>query len=171
MQTYLDEGLTVLHGRGTTLACICRGTDYNNTLVGISRQPTPEMVIEKAHEFIKLYNIDSVYCATEDAAIYAKFEKEFGARLIPNIQRKYNGNDGMLLAQYNVKHNIDATTVAREYFRSIYIVSQCDYFIGGAVSSTGAVMLMPNNFKETYVFRLGSMTADDVAHGRAASLT
>ena len=44
----------------------------------------------------------------------------------------------------------------------MYIVSQCDAFVGGQVCGTDAVMLMPNNFKDTYIFQLGVVTQRDI---------
>lgn len=147
----------------TKVGCICRGTDYfNSSVIGISKQPTAQMMIGKVKEYINQYNIDKVYCATEDKRIYKIFQKEFGDRLIPNSQQKYDQNEGKFLFEINKERNIDIYKINREYFLSLWMVSQCDYFIGGKVSGTNAVMLMNNNFKDTFIFNLGVVSKEDL---------
>lgn len=75
------------NGNNHIVACICRGTDYFDTpLIGIEKQPTPQMAIEQVRCMMKKHNCNMVYCATEDERIYRMFEKEFGEKLIPNTQ-------------------------------------------------------------------------------------
>lgn len=170
LQLYLNE----VHNKvklckGEIIACICRGTDYNNTLVGIDKQPTVEMVIEKVKEFMVNHNISNVYCATEDERIYAKFENVFGDRLIPNTQQKYGDNKGKLLAKVNVEQGIDVFKIAYQYYQSLYLVSQCDYLVAGMVSGTTSVLLMPNNFKDVFIFNLGVVTEEDIKVNASAA--
>lgn len=147
----------------TKIGCICRGTDYFNApIIGISKQPTAKMMIEKVKEYMNKYNIEKVYCATEDKRIYKEFKEEFGNKLIPNTQQMYDKNEGKFLSEINEECNIDIYKINREYFLSLWMVSQCDYFIGGKVSGTNAVILMNNNFKEIYVFKLGVVSKEDL---------
>ena len=143
------------------IGCICRGTDYF-TLVGLPKQPSAEMMIEKVREYMNKYNVKKVYCATEDKRIYRKFQDEFGNKLIPNFQYMYDKNDGKLLTEVNRERNLDIYKINREYFLSLWQVSKCDYFIGGLVSGTNAVILMDNNFKETFIFKLGAVSKEDL---------
>ena len=51
--SYLDESLnTIKSCKDGVIACICRGTDYTNTIAGLPKQPTADMVIEKLNIFI-----------------------------------------------------------------------------------------------------------------------
>lgn len=172
MMTYIEDGRKqTLGDRKDVISCICRGTDYNNTLIGIDKQPTADMVISKVKDFMHESDFHYVYCATEDKRIYEKFKNEFGTALLPNVQQKYGDNNGKLLAKVNIEHNIDVHKIAREYIRSIYIVSQCQSFVGGSVSATTAVMLMPNKFEKTYIFQLGPVTPDDIINAQKKNET
>lgn len=150
-------------GRGRTIACICRGTDYFDTpLIGIAKQPTPQMAIEKVREMMRKLDCQSVYCATEDERIYRMFKKEFGDCLIPNTQQKYGDNKGRLLMEVNREEKRDIYQTTMEYYRSMYIVCQCNALVAGGVSGTSAVTRMDNKFEDVYVFSLGCVTARDV---------
>lgn len=164
MMDYISKKLpAVFQEKSKKVGCICRGTDYFDApKLGIAKQPTAEEMIEKVKECMQKNDVDMVYCATEDQNVYAKFQKAFGNKLIPNIQQKYGRNEGKFLSEVNKTQNIDVYKVNQEYFFSLYMVSQCDFFIGGNVSGTNAVILMNNNFKESYVFRLGAVTEKDV---------
>lgn len=145
------------------IGCICRGTDYFDApKLGIAKQPTAEMMIEKVEEYMCKHNIEKIYCATEDKNIYSIFQKHFGSKLIPNKQQMYNKNNGKFLSDINKEQNIDVYKINREYFLSLWMISKCDYFIGGNVSGTNAVIMMDNNFKEIFVFRLGAISEKDV---------
>lgn len=163
LQSYLDNTLNTSNVcKEQIVACICRGTDYTNTLVGLPKQPTAEMVIQKVKSFMSEYKISKVYCATEDKRIYEKFQKEFKEKLLPNTQQKYGDNNGKLLSQVNVESGIDVFDIAFQYYRSLYFVTRCDYLIAGWVSGTRSVLLMPNNFKDVFIFSLGSVTKEDL---------
>ena len=161
--SYLDESLnTIKSCKDGVIACICRGTDYTNTIAGLPKQPTADMVIEKLNIFISQYGVSNIYCATEDKRIYSKFQEEFGDRLLPNTQQKYDDNKGKLLSKVNVEQGIDVYDIAFQYYKSLYIVTQCDYLVAGWVSGTRSVLLMPNHFKDVFVFKLGSVTEADL---------
>lgn len=145
------------------VGCICRGTDYFHApKLGIAKQPTAEMMIEKVKECMYRNKVEKVYCATEDEQIYKSFQKAFGKQLIPNHQQMYKNNNGKFLSDINREQNIDVYKINREYFLSLWMISQCNYFIGGNVSGSNAVILMENHFKEFYVFKLGAITKQDV---------
>lgn len=59
------------------------------------------MVIEKSKMFIFKYGVSNIYWATEDKRIYSKFQEEFGDKLLPNKQQKYDDNKGKLLSKVN----------------------------------------------------------------------
>lgn len=170
VRNYLEEGIRRVSERsGETIGCICRGTDYTNTLVGLPKQPTAEMVIRKVREQMQRYGATNVYCATEDARIYRAFQEEFGEQLIPNTQQKYADNEKVLLHWFNEKHGIDEHRLALQYMQSMYMVMHCDYFVGGRVSGTQAVILMPNRFKDVYMFNLGTVTQADIDEANRAN--
>ena len=163
LQSYLNESLnTIKSYKEGVIACICRGTDYINTIIGLPKQPTADMVIEKLKMFVSKYGVSNIYCATEDERIYSKFQEEFGDKLLPNTQQKYNDNKGKLLSEVNIEQGIDVYDIAFQYYKSLYIVSQCDYLVAGWVSGTRSVLLMPNHFKDVFVFNLGSVTKEDL---------
>ena len=168
LKEYFLKGMPdAFNGNNHIVACICRGTDYFDTpLIGIEKQPTPQMAIEQVRCMMKKHNCNMVYCATEDERIYRMFEKEFGEKLIPNTQEKYGDNHGKLLMQINREEKRDILEITKQYYRSMYIVSQCDCLVAGVVSGTNAVLCMPNKFKDTYIFKLGCVTEEDVKEYR-----
>lgn len=167
LQSYLEESLnTIKSCKEGVIACICRGTDYTNTIAGLPKQPTADMVIEKLKMFISKYGVSNIYCATEDKRIYSKFQEEFGDKLLPNTQQKYDDNKGKLLSKVNIEQGIDVYDIAFQYYKSLYIVTQCDYLVAGWVSGTRSVLLMPNHFKDVFVFLLGSVTEADLLNKR-----
>lgn len=149
LKEYFLKGMPdAFNGNNHIVACICRGTDYFDTpLIGIEKQPTPQMAIEQVRCMMKKHNCNMVYCATEDERIYRMFEKEFGEKLIPNTQEKYGDNHGKLLMQINREEKRDILEITKQYYRSMYIVSQCDCLVAGVVSGTNAVLCMPNKLK------------------------
>lgn len=162
MEKYIEDNIsTEFKNEERKIGCICRGTDYF-TLVGLPKQPSAEMMIEKIKDCMKLHNIKKIYCATEDSKIYKKFKDAFGDNLILNNQQMYSNNNGKLLYDINIENNIDIYKLNREYFLSLYQVSKCNYFFGGMVSGTYSVILMDNNFVESHIFRLGHLTENDV---------
>ena len=68
--------------------------------------------------------------------------------------------------QINREEKRDILEITKQYYRSMYIVSQCDCLVAGVVSGTNAVLCMPNKFKDTYIFKLGCVTEEDVKEYR-----
>lgn len=139
------------------LGILCRGTDYFSLKPYCHPiQPEPKVVIKKAKELLKKLDYKKIYLATEDARIYELFKKEFGDILIENTQYKYtNSYKNKYLSQYPVERENHHYNLAKEYLASLYILSKCDYFIGGRTSGTSVVYLLSDGFKYEYIWSLG----------------
>ena len=165
MKEYIAKNVhnSVFSDLSQAVGCICRGTDFFDApKLGIAKQPTPEQMIFKVREFMEKNHLSKVYCATEDARIYQCFCRVFGDSLIPNMQKKYDGNDGKFLADVNKERNIDVYAINKQYFLSLYLVTRCHSFVGGNVSGTNAVLMMDNNFKDYFVFQIGVVSPDRI---------
>ena len=165
MKEYIAKNIhnSVFSDLSQAVGCICRGTDFFDApKLGVAKQPTPEQMIFKVREFMEKNHLSKVYCATEDARIYQCFCRVFGDSLIPNMQKKYDGNDGKFLADVNKEKNIDVYAINKQYFLSLYLVTRCHSFVGGNVSGTNAVLMMDNNFKDYFVFQIGVVSSVDV---------
>ena len=147
--------------KGRTLGVICRGTDYIKLKPqGHPVQPSPEQVIERARIMMRQYRLDYLYLATEEQAIYEKFEKAFPGLVIVNKRQYY---DGIFNAQnmsyiYEVQFNRENDIYLKglEYLSSLQLLSRCDVLLGGNCGGACAALYMNNmEYKHVELFDLG----------------
>lgn len=140
------------------LGLLVRGTDY--TYLKPSQHPIPptaEQAIAKAHEAMRERDFDSVYLATEDKKIVAKFQKAFGDKLIlPEADYvDYDYDNPRVLASIDVKRENDKYLRGLEYLVSMLFLSHCAGFITSGTSGSAGVMCLSEGFEYLYFFNLG----------------
>ena len=161
IKRYLDESVKEIFGdERDILGIIVRGTDFVETKPkGHAIQPTAEQVIDKVKELQGKLHFKKIYLATEDVKIYDKIKAAFGDMLIENNSFKYNTVNNKLLYLNKVDRKDHFYNLGKEYIRSIYLLSQCKYFIGGRANGALAVWIMTNGFKSydyVYMWDLGN---------------
>ena len=144
------------------LGLLVRGTDYVTTKPKYHPiPPTAEQAIAKVQEAMRDKNFDSVYLATEDKKILAKFQQVFGEKLIlPEAQYvdyDYNNTDVRknLLYNYHIDRENDRYLSGMEYLVSMLFLSQCKGFITSGTNGSVVVMLLSDGFDYFYFFDLG----------------
>lgn len=161
IKRYLNKELKLLFGdEHDILGIIVRGTDFIETKPkGHAIQPTAEQIIEKVKELQEKLHFKKIYLATEDANIYDKIKTAFGNMVIDNNQYMYRSVGGKWIADVPCDRKDHFYNLGKEYIRSIYLLSQCKYLIGGRANGTVAVWIMTNGFKTfdyVYLWDLGS---------------
>ena len=143
------------------LGVICRGTDYTKLKPqGHPVQPLPEQVIERAKALLEQYCLDYIYLATEELAIYEKFEKTFPGIVIVNERQYYDGifNANNMNYIYEVQFNRDNDIYLKglEYLSSLQLLSRCDVLLGGNCGGACAALYMNNmQYEHVELFKLG----------------
>lgn len=122
--------------------------------VGHPVQPQPEQVIEKVKEIEAEYPIEWIYLATEDSEILKLFQSTFGEKLLSIDQKRFNKENEEYICDYDYKDG-ERVTMNLDYLASMYIISKCDYLIGGKTSGTIAANLMSKGFQYHYYWDLG----------------
>jgi hypothetical protein len=155
---YVENELkNILNDNDRTLGVLCRGTDYiqrkppNHPI-----QPNPLDVINKAKEIYSQLNYNKIFLATEDKHVYELFKMNFGDILITNKQELYEIPDEIqFLSEITYNNNCDRYMKGLKYLSSIYILSKCNFFIGGRTAGTLGVYFMSNGFEYDYLWDIG----------------
>ena len=140
------------------LGVLVRGTDYVALRPhGHPVQPTAEQAIAKAQEVMAAGNYDTVYLATEDRNIAAKFQEAFGdTLLLPECEYiDYNYNHPAWLANCSTNRENDKYLRGLEYLVSMLFLSRCPGFITSMTSGSAGVMCLSEGFEYLHVFDLG----------------
>lgn len=157
-QNYLSDNYNKIIGdKKNILGVLCRGTDYTDKRpANHPIQPSPEMVINKIHELKKNLQIDWIYLATEDIRILNLFKEKFGNQLLYINQQRFGVIESNFLSDYKFQDN-SRIEMNLDYYSSLYILSQCDYFIGGRTSGTiGSYLMATKQFKYNFFWDLGT---------------
>ena len=157
---------SLLRNSGRVCGVIYRGTTYTKGQAkGHPVQPTMEMLAEKVNEVFKEKNCEKIYLASDEKSIVEFFNKRFPGKVIINKRMYYDEAD----VDY-CKYNVDGTDITGdlfyrdnneyligiEYISSMYLVSKCCCFVGGACGGTTAVQYINGNqFENSYIFELG----------------
>ncbi len=143
------------------LGVICRGTDYvKRKPAGHPVQPAVEQVIERARVLLQQYHLDYIYLATEEYAIYEKFEKAFPGLIIVNQRQYYdvifNANEMSYIYEVQFDRENDIYLKGLEYLSSLQLLSRCDVLLGGNCGGACAALYMNNmKYKHVDLFKLG----------------
>lgn len=141
------------------LGVLVRGTDYAALKPhGHPIPPTAEQAIAKVQGAMKSESFDSVYLATEDKNILAKFQAAFGDKLItPEADYiNYDYKHAKFLAYYEPDRQNDKYLRGLDYLVSILFIAKfCKGFITCITSGSTGLMCLSSGFEYLYVFDLG----------------
>ncbi len=159
-KAYVEEEYRQLM-KGRVLGVICRGTDYVKLKPkGHPVQPPVGSVIERAKVLMEQYRMDYIYLATEELAIYEKFEKAFPGLVIVNKRQYYdgifNGQNMSYIYEVQFDRENDIYLKGLEYLSSLQLLSRCDVLLGGNCGGACAALYMNNmKYKHVELFKLG----------------
>ncbi|MBQ7153962.1 MAG: O-fucosyltransferase family protein [Synergistaceae bacterium] len=140
------------------LGVLVRGTDF------VARRPknhpippTAEQAIAKVREVLDTEEFDTVYLATEDKNILAKFQAAFGDKLmLPECEYvDYDYSKQSWLTDCSTHRNNDKYLRGFEYLVSMLFLSRCKGFVASMTSGSVGVMCLSEGFDYLYVFDLG----------------
>ena len=151
----------------STLGVSHRSTDYTNLKEhGHYIQPTVKDLILEVRKLYKLEQFEQIFISSDDYLKIEEFKKNIGIdvpvvsseRSLVNSNfyvRKYNQNED-LITETSAERENDLYLFGLEYLTDIYLLSKCDYFIGGFTSGSAAILVLNNNkFKYKYLFDYG----------------
>ena len=140
------------------LGVLVRGTDYvamkpkNHPI-----PPTAEQAIAKAKEVMSEKGFDSVYLATEDKNILAKFQAAFKEKLLlPNADYlDYDYNDPKYIAYVSSDRENDKYLRGLEYLVSMLFLSKCPGLLACVCGGAVVPVLFSEGFEYLHIFHLG----------------
>lgn len=152
----LDTYNNIIGDKKDILGVLCRGTDYlDKHPQGHPIQPSPEAVIDKILSLKERLNFEWIYLATEDIRILDLFKRQFGNQLLYIDQLRFGEIKKEYLCDCNYEED-SRLKMNLDYFTSLYILSKCDFFIGGRTSGTiGAYLMSKRKFKYIFFWDLG----------------
>lgn len=145
---------------GTTLAVICRGTDYLGTKPeGHSILPSLEQIIQTIDEKMDEWGgFSRIYLATEDEEIYQALKEVYGDKIVSYQKTRFQKTGNKVLSQVieERKEEDFKGKFSEEYFISIWLVSQCDALIAPIINASLAALRMKGEYKNSFIFKLGN---------------
>ncbi len=148
----------VLPNPNETIGALIRGTDYTTTqLPGHTIMASPEQVMTKLNELMSTGKYSHIYLATEDIDVLEKMQELCGEKITYIDQKRFRINPGELLADQKKDRENEGWLKGKEYLTSLKLLSECGAFVasGGCSGTDCALNSGKENYKETYVFRLG----------------
>lgn len=142
-----------------TIGVLIRGTDYTiSHLPGHTIMASPEQVMEKIKEYENSGDYDWIFLSTEDEDILKKMIELCGDRLCYIDQKRFRINPNELLADQKKDRENDGWLKGKEYLTTLKLLSECGAFIasGSCCGTECALNSGADNFKETFIFNLGS---------------
>lgn len=144
------------------LGVLCRGTDYVHLKpFGHPVQPTVDEIILKIDKLSKKMAIDFIFLATEDEEILNAFKEKYASKLLYLDALRYTYKKDKYIAQLDEEKGVDIYKKNLDYLTTLYLLSKCDYFIGGRTSGTVCAMLLSDGFKYTYFWNKGRYGMDE----------
>jgi hypothetical protein len=144
-------------GDKKVLGVMCRGTDFS-ALKPLYHpiQPNPQDVIEESEIIMKKYNCSHIFLSTEDKEIYNLFSKKFGNSLLSVSQERFSKSDiAFQKSLSNLSTAEERKKTAFSYLTSMYILSECQCFIGGITGGSIIVKIMNDHFEYEHFCDLG----------------
>lgn len=157
----LNTKKNIFGERRNIVGVLCRGTDYVTLRPkGHPIQPSPEEVIADTEKTLKDYGCDYVFLATEDLDILNLFKAHFGDKLLYIDQERFskdNVKNGELLSatKQRLAPDISPYTSALQYLSAIWLLTECDCFLGGRTGGTKGVLIMSHGHRYRKVYNLG----------------
>ena len=145
----------IIGDKKNVLGVLCRGTDYiQKHPHGHPVQPDFPQIVEKIEELDKKYLIDYIYVATEDEKFMELFREKYHEKILFIDQQRFGKMGVNYISDLGLQH-ADLIKLNLDYYSSLYILSKCDYFIGGRTAGMIGVSLMGNHFNEFFSWDLG----------------
>lgn len=159
-----NELSNTFQGRKRILGVICRygynllWKEQKLTIHNHPRQPELNMLINKANICMKEWGDEWIYLATDNSKVVDCFREHFGERLLVN--------GGKTFAENGLGGLSDSGEVKRkrglEYIANIYILAQCNDFLGGMNGGAATAMVINGgNYEHKYIFELGNYVIPD----------
>jgi hypothetical protein len=154
--SYLEKVSSSALDDGKSLGVLCRGTDY--TALRPSRhpvQPSVEQVIDKAAETMRTHRCSTLFLATEDETVHARFKARFGDAL-RCANTSFSTFDGVRRLSETLPDDVARRRLQNlEYLAAVATLAKCPCFIGGMTSGTLGVFLLSEGFEFAHVWDLG----------------
>ncbi len=149
-----QEYLNLINGK-KVLGVLYRGTDYKK--LKPKNHPIPPEItifIDKMKELIGEWGeFDKIYVATEEKKSMDKIKEAFPGKVIENKRVYYDDFENDFLAEAHFNRERDKYWKGLEYLSSMYLLSQCNSFIGVLCGGTYAVNFMKeDDFEHKYFF-------------------
>lgn len=145
----------------STLGIYARGTDYTRLKPkGCTIQPSIQMIISKANEYIQKYHLKKIFLVTEDNNVYSALSKEYGNSLMTasfdSFVTNYNGTD-FLSKSPEACRELGNSPYYRgvNYLVKLLLLSKCHYLVSGVTNGSWAVNVFSEGFEDAYWFNLG----------------
>ena len=103
------------------------------------------------------WRCNKIFLATEDKNFVQPFKEIFGDACVM-IEREYIDYDSAPKTNIPKLHTArenDYFLRTKEYITELAILSKCNSFIAASCNGTISVMMMAENFENTYFFNLG----------------
>lgn len=147
-------------GKKNILGVLARGTDFLNLKPkGHSIQPDLQtQLFPKIDEMISNNGYEWVYLATEDQNIIEKFQDKYGEKLLFYDREyiPYNHLECENIATYTAQMKSSKKQQGMDYLMQIMLLTKCQGFVGGITSASICATCLANEWKNTYVFDLGT---------------
>ena len=121
------------------LGVLIRGTDYViNSMPPNLRQADVETMIPMIQEWVRKYDYEKIFLATEDRDILNRVRKAFPGKVLAVAQERYSINDfheARFISELDQKVQAEARSDAAleditvNYFYALYLLSCCDGFL------------------------------------------
>ena len=160
-QEILEERKKLFAPNDRVLGVLLRGTDYvalkpNNHPI----PPSPEFVIDFIVKKIRLWKCNKIFLATEDKSIVQHFKDTFGdgfGDFCKILNREYVDytESATGVSVIRIDRENDHFLQGKDYLTQIVILSTCKSFVTARCSGAAGVMLLGENFENTFAFDLG----------------
>ncbi len=149
-------------GGDKVLGVNVRGTDYVSlNQRGLPIQPDIETLMKETENWMEKYGLNKLFLSCEDEEIVQRFQDRFSNRVILNQRKFYRKTAGEeAVTDITFHRENDKYLRGIEYLTTIYILSKCDYLLGGVSgASVSAQCMRPLDkpYKKVYLYKLGQI--------------
>lgn len=154
VQKYVDNKYDQIFKGKTILGVFARGTDY----LGIKPHlhainPTVDELKPVIDDYLEKYDIDKIYCVTEDRKIFNGLKHLYKDKVFC-IDDNFVDYEEDSHEHISSIFRDDPYLRGLSYISRIHLLSMCDYFVGGLAGGSSYALKLAN-YKEKYVFDLG----------------
>lgn len=160
-QQYVDRCRRELCMEGKrVLGVLGRGTDFAES------KPSKHQIVANAEQLLQKMEekqiewgmYDLIFVATEDKKILSALQERYGEKLIYNQKSFVEKTDGQWLNKLYDRREFSGKKKEKslEYLGAIYLLAECDAFIGSVVGGTLGAMRLKGRYEEHYLFELGA---------------